>query len=121
MSTRVFNLEERLIGFAVQILDLIEALPNNTAAQILARQLARSSTSAALNYGEAQAYESPKDFIHKMSVCLKELRESQVSLKIIRHKPYLIGEKIDTGLRECTELVAIFVASIKTKKRTLNP
>jgi four helix bundle protein len=75
--------------------------------------LTRSGTSPALNYGEAQSAESPKDFIHKMKVCLKESRESQVCLKIIKRKPYLAENIVNTVLKENGELIAIFVASIK--------
>ncbi len=71
------------------ILDIVEKLPGGYAANHLGGQLIRSGTSPALNYGEAQAAESPKDFLHKMKVCLKELRESQVCLKIIERKLYL--------------------------------
>jgi four helix bundle protein len=120
MQYHSFDLEERLMRFAVQVLNLIEKLPNSTGARVLANQLARSCTSAALNYGEAQAKESAKDFIHKMSVCLKELRESQMSLKIISYKPYVTSDVVDPVLKECSELVAIFVTSINTKRKGMN-
>jgi len=67
-----FNLEERLINFSVSILNLIENMPQSLGAVGLSKQLARSGTSPALNYGEAQAAESGKDFLHKMKICLKE-------------------------------------------------
>ena len=78
-----YNLENRLIAFAVSILDLADKLPNTFAGKHLGGQLTRSGTSPALNYGKAQAAESRADFIHKMKNCLKELRESQICLKII--------------------------------------
>lgn len=79
------------------------------------KQLIRSVTSSALNYGEAQGVESKKDFIHKMKVCLKELRESQVNLQILE-KSNLVKSKEDFEpiIKESNELVAIFTASIKT-------
>lgn len=71
-----FDLEERLIDFAFVIIDISEALPKTRAGEHLGGQLLRSGTSPALHHGEAQAAESPADFIHKMKVCLKELRET---------------------------------------------
>ncbi len=115
--SRVYDLEDRLIKFAVSILSLTDGLPKKGGAMILANQLMRSGTSPALNYGEAQAAESPKDFLHKIKICLKELRESQVCLKIIKLRPYLKSEDVDPILNECGELVAIFVQSVKTARR----
>jgi four helix bundle protein len=77
------DLEERLINYAVLIVGIAEAMPNTRAANHLGGQLLRSGTSPALNYGEAQSGESRKDFIHKIKVVLKELRESFICLKII--------------------------------------
>ena len=81
------DLENRLIDFAVQIINVIEALPNTKAGNHIAGQLVRSGTSPAPNYGEAQSAESRKDFIHKMKIALKELRESLIWLRIIERKP----------------------------------
>ncbi len=78
-----YDLEDRLIEFAVRIIDIAEALPASVAAKNLGGQIVRSGTSPALNYGEAQAAESKADFVHKMKICLKELRETHVCLKII--------------------------------------
>ena len=71
-------LEERLIDFAVLIVSVVEALPNSKAGNHIANQLIRSGTSPAPNYGEAQSAESHKDFIHKLKISLKELRETMV-------------------------------------------
>ncbi len=119
-STKSYDLEERLINFSVSILNLLENMPQSFGAMSLSKQLARSGTSPALNYGEAQAAESGKDFIHKMKICLKELRESQICLKIIQRKPYLPDEKVTPVLDECSQLVAIFTKSISTKTRNMN-
>jgi four helix bundle protein len=70
-----FELEDRLVDFAVLIIDIVDNLPNTKAGNHLAGQLVRSGTSPALNYGEAQSGESRKDFIHKIKIVLKELRE----------------------------------------------
>lgn len=77
--------------------------------------MVRSGTSPALNYGEAQSAESRNDFIHKMKICLKELRETKISLKIIYKKPLIkeldIVQKLIT---ENDELISIFMNSIST-------
>ncbi len=120
MQYHNFDLENRLIRFAIEVLNLTERLPNTVGSRVLANQLARSSTSIALNYGEVQANESPKDFIHKMSICLKELRESLICIKIIQGKPYFQDNRVLPVLQECNELLAIFYTSIKTKRKNMN-
>ena len=115
---RIYDLEERLISFAVAIIDLVEELPNKRAANHLAGQIVRSGTAPALIYGEAQSAESRKDFIHKMKLCLKELRETLIALKIIQRKGYIVKEELIRGtLKENNELVSIFVKSIETAVR----
>jgi len=110
-----YDLEERLIKFAVLISTLVEELPNTTTGKYLAGQLIRSGLSPALNYGEAKSAESMNDFIHKMKIALKELRETFISLKIIKQKHYKQVVNItDSCLKECNELICIFVKSIKT-------
>ncbi|KAA3611354.1 MAG: four helix bundle protein [Calditrichaeota bacterium] len=118
MNNKSSNLEERLIKFAVLIIELIEEMPNKKAANHLSGQLVRSGTSPALNYGEAQSAESRKDFIHKIKIVLKELRESFVCLKIIRNaKLFKSLEKIQIALAENDELISIFVKSSKTAEK----
>ncbi len=119
MGKRNYNLEDRLINFAVMVLELVEQLPNKPAAKNLGGQLNRSGTSPALNYGEAQAAESDSDFLHKIKVCLKELRESQICLKIIERKPFLEGKIVNPVLQECGELVAIFTTISKSTKNRI--
>lgn len=114
-----FDLEERLIKFAVLILDIYEKVPENRAAEHLANQLIRSATSPALCYGEAQAAESRKDFIHKMAIALKEMRESLACLKIIHRRQYLKPEITESAITELNELISIFVKSIQTAKANL--
>ena len=112
-----FDLEERLIDFSAQILNLTDELPRTYTGKHLGSQLIRSGTSPALNYGEAQAAESKADFHHKMKICLKELREAQICLKIIQKKPLLTSHHLQEVINECNQLVAIFTSSIKTIKR----
>ncbi len=115
------DLEERLIRLAVVIIEIVESMPNTKASNHLGGQLLRSGTSPALNYGEAQSGESRNDFIHKIKIVLKELRETLVCLKIIyRTGLYSSEEKLNVGLKETDELVAIFVKSTKTAMDNAN-
>ena len=112
------DLEERLINFAVLIVEIVETIPETRAANHLSGQLLRSGTSPALNYGEAQSGESRRDFIHKIKIVLKELRESNICLKIIyRTKLYKTEDKIIQALNESNELISIFVKSVETAQK----
>ena len=112
------DLEERLINFAVLIVEIVETMPDTKAANHLSGQLLRSGTSSALNYGEAQSGESRRDFIHKIKVVLKELRESNICLKIIeRTKLYKAEAQIILALNESNELISIFVKSVETAQK----
>jgi four helix bundle protein len=113
-----YDLEERLTNFAVLIIELVETMPSTKSANHLAGQILRSGTSPALNYAEAQGGESDKDFLHKIKIVLKELRETLVCLRII-HKTNLFTseEKLKALVKEADELVAIFVTSVKTAER----
>ena len=109
------QLEERLIKFAVDIILLCKSTDKSFASEHLTKQLIRSSTSVALNYGEARSAESTKDFLHKMKISLKELRESYVNMKILKGAN-LIRDivELDRLLDENNQLISIFVSSIKT-------
>lgn len=108
------EVEKRLIEFASRVLDAVEALPKLQVAKHLGGQLLRSGTSPALNYGEAQSAESKGDFLHKMKICLKELRETLICLKIIEKRNWFSTGKLLPLMAENNELIAIFVASTKT-------
>ena len=115
-----FDLEERLINFSVLIIEITKEMPNDYASNHLAKQLLRSGTSVSLNYGEAQSGESRKDFVHKMKVVLKELRESFICLKIIeRTKLFKTLSKVEKAKQENNELISIFVKSIETAQRNM--
>ncbi len=112
---RTYDLEERLITFAVAILDVAEKMPATRIGNHIAGQIIRSGTSPAPNYGEAQSAESRKDFIHKMKVALKELRETYVWLKISKRKAIIGSLRADDAvLDENVELIKIFRSSINT-------
>lgn len=111
---RKYNLEERLINFASDSIDVAENLPKTYAGSHIASQLVRSSTSPALHYGEAQSAESRNDFIHKMKVCLKELRETFNCLRLISKKKWFDEVKLNAVIKKNNELISIFVTSLKT-------
>ena len=112
------ELENRLIDFAATIIIVASKFEKNYAGNHLAGQIIRSGTSPALNYGEAQSAESNKDFVHKMGICLKELRETNNCLKIIERANLHSNSKMLDQLKvEANELISIFVASIKTAKK----
>jgi len=114
------DLEERLINFAVLIIQIANKLPNSGAGANLSGQITRSGTSSALNYGEAQSAESRKDFIHKIQIVLKELRETLVCLKIIDRSSLLSANaEIELAINESNELISIFVKSVETAKKNL--
>jgi four helix bundle protein len=121
-----YDLEERLLEYSVRIIRLVESLPNSRTGNHIAGQLLRSGTSPYPNHGEAQAAESSKDFIHKLSISLKELRETRRWLKLVQRIPLSAKPEIlNDLLLETEELIKIFVTSIKTvekkqKKRVQN-
>lgn len=111
------EIEKRLIDFSVSIINLCRNLNNEYVSQHLASQIIRSSTSSALNYGEAQGAESRKDFAHKISIVLKELRETHINLNIIKQANLIEKGVFDESiLLECNELIAIFHKTIITTK-----
>lgn len=116
-----YDLEQRFIDFAVCIIDISADLENSRAGNHVGGQLLRSGTSPALNYGEAQSAESRKDFVHKMKIVLKELKETLVGLKIIEQAHLLKStNQLSTANKECNELIAICVKSIETAVRNMN-
>ena len=93
-------------------------MPKTKVGKHVGWQLLRSGTSPAPNYGEAQGAESRSDFIHKMKICLKELRETRVWLKIIAKTKLIKPElKLKLIVEENDQLISIFVASIKTARK----
>ncbi|HBE41860.1 MAG TPA: four helix bundle protein [Bacteroidales bacterium] len=115
-----YDLEERLINFSVMIVEICENMPDSRASNHLAGQLIRSGTSPALNYGEAQSGESRKDFIHKIKIALKELRESFICLKIIHRSRLFKSEAlIKSTMAENNELISIFVKSAETAQKNI--
>ena len=120
MNEKKYDLENRLIDFAIRISEITEALPNTPLGKQVKGQIIRSGTSPALNYGEAQSAESTNDFIHKLKIILKELRETIICLKIIVRKPLISPvNKLNNIIQENNELISIFVKSIETSKKNM--
>jgi four helix bundle protein len=112
-----YDLEDRLLNYSARIIRLVEKLPNTRAGNHVAGQLLRSGTSPLPNHGEAQAAESANDFVHKLKVSLKELRESYRWLRLIQTVPLLPQNRVTPLVNETDELIRIFVTSIRTTGR----
>ena len=115
-NNQKFDLEDRLVKFACLILEICDLLPNSRAGNNLEHQLSKSGTAPALMYGEALAAESRTDFLHKMKMALKELRETRINLRIIIEKPLVNSPKLEKGFDEVNQLIKIFAKSIETVK-----
>jgi four helix bundle protein len=111
-----YDLEERLIAFAASVCALTRNIPYTTIGRHISSQITRCSTSPLANYGEAQAAESLQDFIHKLRICLKELRETNAWLKFVARMQYAPHTR-ESVQAECNELISIVVASIKTANK----
>ena len=114
------ELSERLLNFAVRVGKVVDALPDTRLGRHVADQLIRCGTSPAPNYDEACAAESQRDFIHKLSICLKELKESRVWIRFIIKAQLLPVQKMGDLEDECTQLCNIIAKSIVTTKENTN-
>ena len=115
------ELENRLVDLSLAINDLCGMLDNSFLSKHLTAQIIRSSTSAALNYGEAQAAESRKDFIHKTSIVLKELKETKINLRLLASSfKRNHNEKLNTSYEECDHLIAIFHKTVISARKGSN-
>ena len=119
-QNRKYDLEKRLLEFAAAVIDLSEKLPDTRAGNHVAGQILRSGTSPYPNHGEAEDAESREDFIHKLKLCLKELRETRRWARLIQRKGWAKDEMtLLFILSEADELIRIFFASIQTARRNL--
>jgi len=110
-------LKSRSYAFALRIVRLNKYLEVQKREFVLAKQVLRSGTSIGANVEEANQAQSQKDFIHKLSVALKEASETNYWLRLLRDSS-IIEEKIASSLiADCEELQKILTASIKTSKR----
>ncbi|HET7536719.1 MAG TPA: four helix bundle protein [Candidatus Didemnitutus sp.] len=117
-ETKNFDLEERLLKYSAAVIRLTEGMRRTPAGPHVAGQLLRSGTSPLPNHGEAQAAESPADFVHKMSICLKELRETRRWLRLVQTAELIkVTAAADPVVRETEELIRIFYSSISTARK----
>ena len=116
MNEKIYNFENRLVKFAGEIIFFCKTLPKDSTGHYYFDQILRSSGSSALHYGEAQGTNTNKDFIHKMSNVLKELKETRVSIKILEHVQYGDSQKRNYLIKEVGELIAISAKMILNKK-----
>lgn len=120
MDQRGEDLEDRLLEFAARVGKAVDALPGTRMGRHIAGQLVRSGTSPAPNYSAACAAESKKDFIHKLGIVLKELRESRTWIKLILKSEMLPKKKMSSLLDEANQLCNIIGQSVLTAKTNLN-
>lgn len=117
-GSRKYDLEDRLLDYATSIIEISESLASTRAGNHIAGQLLRSGTSPLPNHGEAQAAESRNDFVHKMSICLKELRETRRWLRLVLRAGLVSPpDKAAQGLDETEDLIRIFAASVRTARQ----
>ena len=119
-ETRKYDLEERLLDFTCAAIEVVESLPGTRIGNHIAGQLVRCGTSPVANYAEAQGAESRKDFVHRMKVCLKELRETRVWLLMIQRRGLSsLPDIAAPTLNECVQLIAIFRSSVTTAEQNM--
>jgi four helix bundle protein len=119
---RRFDLEERMLAHAVRIVALYDSLPAGSGARQIGNQLIRSGTSPYLHHGEVEAAESLDDFVHKLKVCLKELRETWRALRLLQRAARLSNSgEIDSLIKETQELIRIFYQSVRTVRQRHEP
>ena len=114
---RQYDLEDRLIRFGAAVCGLAANLRATPVAKHIASQIMRCATSPLANYAEVQSAESRRDFVHKLQLCLKDLRETRAWMKLIERLELNPDGVLAGPLRECDELIAILVSSVRTANR----
>ena len=116
-AKRRFDLEERMLVHAARIVALYDSLPAGSGAKQIGNQFIRSGTSPYLHHGEVEAAESLADFVHKLKVCLKELRETWRALRLLQQIGALRDStEIESLIEETHQLIRIFFQSIRTAR-----
>ncbi|MDO6808225.1 four helix bundle protein [Zobellia galactanivorans] len=118
MDDKKYDLEDRLVNFAADIAIFCREIPKDFTGEYYGNQLLRSAGSSALNFGEAQGTHTSKDYVHKASICLKELKESRVNLKILNKIEYGNEAKRNLLTDEAQQLIKIIAAIIRNKKHS---
>ncbi len=112
------KLDERTYKFALRILKLVAALPRTNKGEILGRQVLRSGTSIGANVEEAYAGSSKRDFANKMSIALKEARETHFWLRLIKDDGLVPVKRIETLIQEALEIKLILGKTVATSKKS---
>ena len=107
-----------MLDIAIRIIKLVAKLPKNRVGNHVGSQLLRCGTSPGANYEEARGAESVSDFVHKLGIVLKELKESRYWLRVIQRVPLVQPDRVDPLLDECEELIAIIAKSIFTARKS---
>ncbi len=110
------DLAVRTKTFAVRIIKMYSALPRETVAQVLGKQVLRSGTSVGANYREANRGRSKTEFVAKLGECLKELDETAYWLELLVEAAVVAESRLSPLLDETSQLIAIFVTIIKRAK-----
>jgi four helix bundle protein len=115
------ELSDRLWQFAARVAKVVDALPETRVGRHVAGQLVRSGTSSAPNYDEASAAESKADFIHKLSIALKEMKETRGWLRFVIIAGLLPQARIAPVLDEAEQLARTLGKSLVTARNTRRP
>lgn len=117
MKLRVYDLEERLLAFAVRVVRVTESMGRSRARRYVADQLLRSGSSPYGHHGEVESAESRDDFVHKLRVCHKELRECRRWLRLVQRVPLVAKpERLTELIEEAEQLIRIFTTSVRTAR-----
>jgi four helix bundle protein len=118
------GVSERLLDYGVRAIRVVESLPQSLVGRRIGDQLLRSSIAVGANYEEAQGAESREDFVHKLQIALKEVRESNYWLRLLAKSNIVPGTRLSAILDESNQLRAMLpkaVATTKGKARKTNP
>ncbi len=117
MNGKGHQLSERLLDFVVMTIKVADALPKTISGRHIGGQLTRAGTSCGSNYEEGCGAESRSDFIHKMSIVLKELKESRFWLRLIHRTQMLSAKEVQPAIEECEQLCAVIGKSVSTARK----
>ena len=114
------DLKKRTFNFSINVINLVELLPNNKATNVISYQLIKSATSVGANYRAAKRARSDREFISKINIVLEEADETLFWLEIIKSKEWIKNTALDILIKEANELTAIFVSTLKTMNKKIN-
>jgi four helix bundle protein len=113
-------IKKRTKQIGLEVIKLVDELPNKTSAWVIAKQIIRSSTSIGANYRAACRAKSSADFINKLKIVEEEADETQYWLEVLEESNLINSDRIEVIKKEVNEIVSIVVASIKTARENEN-